>query len=170
MIAKGPTAREWMDFMTQLQAKVQAELAKPEVAAAWKAATGGTPQQCPPIFSFDNPSIHKNDTDYLKELGLAAPESKKKPVPTETWLVLPPYSGDLHRTIERVHARVCGRFQRWVDDDHTAYAMIAYCKVLKNIFEQTQTPDVISKCMKTLPKLYKHVVEVKGAKARRPFK
>ena len=169
-IAKGPTAQEWMDFMTKLQANVQAELAKPEVAAAWEAATGGTPQQCPPIFSFDNPNIHTASIANLKELGLAAPESRKTAVATESWLVLPPYSGDLHRTIERVHARVCGQFQRWVDDDRAVYTMKAYCQCLKGFFELTQTPEVISKCMKTLPKLYQHVLEVQGAKARRPFK
>jgi hypothetical protein len=159
-----------MDFMNQLQANVQAELAKPEVAAAWEAATGGTPQQCPPIFSFDNPSIHVASITNLKQLGLVPPDSKDAKVPTDAWLQLPPYSGDLHRTIERVHARVCGVFQRWIDDDSGDYTMLAYCKCLANYFKTTQTPAVISSCMQSLPELYAHVVELQGAKAHRPFK
>lgn len=159
-----------MDYMTTLQQTVHAELAKPEVAAAWEAATGGTPQQCPPIFSFDNPSIHKASLSNLKRLGLVAPGATNGEVPTEAWLQLPPYSGDLHRTIERVHARLCGDFQRWVDDDRAEYTMKAYCKCLKSFFEKRQSPSVISACMQSLPALYKHVVELQGAKARPPFK
>ena len=152
--------------MAALQAEVQKRLTDPEVAAAWQAATGGTPEQCPPIYSFDNPSIHKNNKTYLAELGLAHPGSDK---PTDTWLKLPPYSGDLHRTIERVHARVCGIFQRWLDDEFTEWSMEQYCHTLQGIFYKSQTPALIQGCMKNIHLLYSKVIELKGAKAPRPF-
>lgn len=151
--------------MEQLQGKVHARLADPEEAAKWKAATGGTPEECPPIYSFDNPSIHIKNPTYLAQLGLVEADTGE---PTATWLQLPPYSGDLHRTIERVHARVCGKFQRWVNVDSSARTMEFYCRTLVGLF-LTQTPEIISSCMASIHKLYQKVVELKGDKAPRPF-
>jgi len=160
--------------MQQLQEAVMKKLAEPEHLAAWVAATGGTPEECPPIYSFDNPSIHLNNHAYLVELGLAKLSAPGAPLePTDAWLPLPPYSGDLHRTIERVHARVCGQFQRWVNTSTTARTMEGYCTKLADIFNTTQTADVISACMgkknASLPDLYRKVVELGGGKAPRPY-
>jgi hypothetical protein len=154
--------------MKQLQDKVKTRLEDPAAAAAWVAATGGTPEQCPPIYSFDNPSIHVNDKSYLHELGLVQDDLV---TPTNAWLKLPPYSGDLHRTIERVHARVCRAFQRWFDDEFADKTMLEYCRRLAGFFE-TQTPGVIHSCMfgrHPLIELYQTVVASKGAKAHRPY-
>lgn len=155
--------------MQQLQDRITAKLQEPEAAAAWKAATGGTPEECPPIYSFDNPSIHLNNTTYLRELGLMEGSA-----PTDAWLQLPTYSGDLHRTIERVHARVCRQFQTWLDDASQDRTMADYCQTLCDIFFSTQTAAQIHSCMwpqhtPSLLALYKHVVETAGDKAARPY-
>ena len=160
--------------MQQLQAAVQQKLEQPEHRAAWVAATGGTPKDCPPIYSFDNPAIHLNNHAYLMELDLAKVSAPGAPVvPTEHWLQLPPYSGDLHRTIERVHARICGQFQHWLNTNTTVRTMEFYCTHLARIFYDTQTDKVISACMNkknaSLPALYRKVVELDGGKAPRPY-
>lgn len=144
------------------------ELVLPEGRRAWIAATGGTPDadDNPPVYSFDNPSIH-TDPGMLTSLGLADPSTGK---PADKWLELPPRSGDLHRTIERVHARICGAFRDWLYDDCTEYCMMGYCLKLAQIFKTTQTAQVISKCMKNITALYRKVVELEGKRAPRPFR
>jgi hypothetical protein len=146
-------------------------LATGEGRAAWIEHTGGAPEQCPPIYSFDNPSIHTTGAvSGLRRLGLLDDQNK----PTAAYLQLPPHSGDLHRTIERVHARICGAFQRWLDEDSTEYHIMGYCAKLYSIFITTQTSDVIHSCMfgkpdahgnpskHSLSHLYARVVELKG--------
>lgn len=162
--ARSTTAEEWRDYMQELQAKVLQRLEDPATAAAWAAATGGTPDT-PPIFSFDNPSIHKNNLDYLRELGLVQQGSDK---PTDAWLQLPTYSGDLHRTIERVHGRVCRAFQEMLNTESTARTLEFYIDRLFKLFK-LQTSELITACMKNLPELYEKVIELKGAKAPRPY-
>ena len=158
--------------MVELKARITAKLAEPEAAAAWQAATGGSPSERPPIFSFDNPSMHKVKS-HLRELGLATASG----APTDSWLELPTYSGDLHRTIERVHARVCGQFQEWVNDTTTPRTMPFYCNKLIDLFLK-QDSEQITHCMwgkpreahpATLLALYEKVIALGGEKAPRPF-
>lgn len=161
--AKGTTIEEFRWTMFHIQHNMAMRFAEPETAAAWQRATGGTPQECPPIFSFDNPSVHTNPK-LLMELGLEDEHRN----PTAAWLKLPTYSGDLHRTVERVHARICGAFERWLEDDWREYDMIEYCLKLQKIFFETQTAAVIEACMwpkktsNNLSALYQRVVELKG--------
>lgn len=151
--------------MQELQAKVLRRLEDPAAAAAWAEATGGTPAERPPIFSFDNPSIHKNNQEYLRELGLMQLDGEK---PTDAWLLLPTYSGDLHRTIERVHGRVCSAFQGMLNTESTARTLEFYIDRLFKLFK-LQTSDLITACMSTLPDLYQKVIALAGAKAPRPY-
>lgn len=157
--------------MAELKSRIERKLQEPAAAAAWQAATGGSPAECPPIYSFDNPSIHSGAT-HLAELGLTS-EGK----PTAAWLELPTYSGDLHRTIERVHARVCSAFQGWLDDASEPCTMLAYCNKLIELF-RTQTPTQIEQCMwgkpenkkaKSLLDLYNKVISLGGDMAPRPY-
>jgi hypothetical protein len=106
----------------------------------------------------------------LQQLGLLDDQGN----PTEAYLKLPPHSGDLHRTIERVHARICGAFQRWLDQDTEVYKVWGYCYALYYICIGTQTSDMIRSCMfgrpdahghppkHTLSHLYSRVVELNG--------
>lgn len=151
--------------MRELQAKVLQRLEDSAAAAAWAEATGGTPAERPPIFSFDNPSIHKNNQAYLRELGLMQQDSEQ---PTDAWLLLPTYSGDLHRTIERVHGRVCSAFQDMLHAESTARTMEFYIHRLFTLFK-LQTSELITACMRSLPDLYHKVIALDGAKAPRPY-
>lgn len=154
--------------MAKIKSSMADGLASAEGRAAWIAHTGGTPEECPPIYSFDNPSIHTANLQGLHALGLVDAAGK----PTAAWLQLPPHSGDLHRTIERVHARICGAFQAWLDDDCTEYHIFGYIMKLQNIFLTTQLSDVICSCMFGKPgtasekhnifALYERVRELKG--------
>lgn len=161
--AKGVTAKEFADHMTGIRMTVIQRLSTPEWAARWEEQTGGTPDECPPIYSFDNPSIHTTYMTGMRALGLVDAAGK----PTDAWLQLPPHSGDLHRTIERVHARICGAFQAWFNEMHTEYHIFGYCKKLLEIFVETQTPHLIQECMHgprgPISSLYARVVELRGA-------
>jgi hypothetical protein len=162
--AKGVTVAEFKDTMKGIMSTVNSRLQNPAARAAWEAVTGGTPEERPPIYSFDNPSVH-TDLAALQELGLADDEGK----PTSLWLPLPTYSGDLHRTIERVHARVCGDFEAWLLQDCKEYDMQQYVAKLSEIFMKTQTPATIFGCMwgkpsESLDALYRSVVERNGGR------
>lgn len=166
--AKGVTAEEFKDFMKMLEARATRLLENKEFADRWEQRTGGTPAQCPPIYSFDNPTIHF-DLAVLLELKMAVQDERDKVHVTPKRLVLPPYSGDLHRCIERVHARICGKFQEWVNHTTDSYSMSAYCQKLQDIFYTTETHNITFKDIQTIDALYEKVIELAGAKAPRPF-
>lgn len=163
--ARGVTKWEFLDLMVDLKRVLNEVLATPLGRQKWYEATGGYPEVCPPIFSFDNPSIHTDPT-HLIMLGL----SDFAGLPTPSRLVLPPHSGDLHRTIERVHARICGYFQDWLYDDTAEYCMEGYCAKLRHIFYSTQQKNVIQKCIKDISKLYTRVVELNGGITERKYR
>jgi hypothetical protein len=139
-------------------AEMARRLSTQEGAEAWRQATGGDPVTCPPIYSFDNCSVHVNDKQALRGLGLVDQADN----PTAFWLRLPTYSGDLHRSIERVHARICSAFKAWLDDDCKEYGMYEYIAILHYFFHKTQTSAVISKCMSDISDLYQQVVDLRG--------
>lgn len=151
---------EFVEVMQAVMGAVNYILSQPLGAAYWEKATGGTPEACPPIFSIDNPTIHTH-TEVLAKLGL---------VKDVNWLKLPAYSGDLHRTIERVHARICGAFMRWLYDDRTVYSVEQYCKALRAYFLDTQVKDLIQACMSNLDELYARVIELKGGLPEKAFR
>jgi hypothetical protein len=157
------TAQEFKDYMQQLKGKVTAMLQQPKYRDLWIERTGGTPEQCPPIYSFDNPPIH-TDLEVLKQLGLA--DEQGKPVDR---LVLPAHSPDLHRCAERVHARICGKFQEWLNHETEDFSMEYYCRVLQNIYYTTESEDITYKDIANIDKLYDVVIELNGARAPRPF-
>lgn len=155
--ARGVTALEFFDIMEGIKRVMAEVLSDPLGRQQWIKATGGTPEECPPIYSFDNPSIH---TDFVVLFTLGLVDDEGKPA---NRLVLPPHSPDLHRTIERVHARICKRFQDWLYDVPNICEMQDYCSKLQSIFYETQLKDVIQACMSDISDLYERVVELKGA-------
>lgn len=138
--------------MTNLYKELQRRLSDPATRKAWEEATGGDPEVKWPIFSFDNATIH-TDAEVLQALHLVA---------GVTWMVLPARSPDLHRCIERVHARICGLFQNWLYDDDTPYCMRGYCDELRSIFLTKETPKTTQKDLKKIHELYTRVLELKG--------
>lgn len=158
MTAKGVTAAEWRDVLLTIMNEMARRLSTPEGAAAWKEATGGDPVTCHPIYSFDNCTAHVSNMQALRGMGLVDQHDK----PTAFWLQLPTYSGDLHRTIERVHARICGAFKHWLDEDTEQYCVHGYINMLQYFFLHTQTSAVITKCMSDISDLYLQVVELRG--------
>lgn len=141
--------------MEQLYAKIGTLLdpqLNPLGALRWMAETGVSRLTCPPIFSFDNASCHV-DRATLAYLRL---------IDGLNWERLPPHSGDLHRVIERVHARLCGAFQEWLYEDSTPLTMSEYCEKLEDLFYSTQTADIHYKDIASISELYAHVVLNKG--------
>lgn len=154
--------------MKELQRQITAALQRPADAARWREATGGTPQECPPIYSFDNCSVHTKDA-HLRDLGLMLEDGTA----TDAWLPLPAYSPDLHRTIERTFGRVSETVQQWLRRLRHKPDMEEASRQVLKIFRDTQTSDTISKCMwgkHSLLDLYRHVSDLGGAKAVRPHR
>lgn len=124
----------------------------PMGALRWMAETGGSRLTMTPIFSFDNASCHVNAA-ILAHLRL---------IEGDNWARLPPHSGDLHRVIERVHARLCGAFQDWLYEDSTPLSMPDYCEKLESLFYSTQTAAIHSADISTIHELYQQVVAREG--------
>ena len=153
--ARSMTIDEWTVFMEELKAKIHSMLDSklhPLAALRWMSVTGGSHLTCPPIFSFDNASCHVNK-GALAHLGL---------IDGVNWVRLPPHSGDLHRVIERVHARLCGAFQDWLYEGSTILSMHEYCQKLESLFYSTQTANIHEADISTIHELYQQVVSKEG--------
>ena len=109
--------------------------------------------------SFDNATVH-TDPEVLAALGLKAGFN---------WLVLPARSPDLHRAIERVHARICAKFQDWLYEDDQ-YSMWGYCLKLFKIFMTTETKETTMKDLDSIHLLYDRVLELKGRYPEKHFR
>lgn len=170
--ARGVTAAEFRDIMEKIMGVMKDMLDTPQGREAWKKATGGTPESHPPIYSFDNPSIH-TDPDVLVSLGLATKDATGVAQPTDKWLQLPPHSPDLHRTIERAHARLCDPFQVFLYKDTCEYTMAGYCWLLSQLF-YAQRGDFVARtiqaCMHDIDALYQRVVELHGNIPERKYR
>lgn len=153
--ARGVTTEEWRDFMLELRAAVYGTLADEKKHAEWEQRTGGTVIACPPLYSFDNPTIH-TDPATLWELQI---------IPNLTRLELPPRSPDLHKVIEHSHAVICQRFQQWVNETSETWEMPGYCNVLRHLFYTKLTPTGIRKDVESLDKTFQAVVERGGERA-----
>lgn len=154
-VAKSITIQEWTSLMEGLRAHVDGLLSTqlhPLNALAWFWRVGSSPAVAPPIFSFDNASVHVNQ-GALIHLGISA---------VSNWEVLPPHSGDLHRVIERVHARVCGAFQDWLYDDTTPRSMAAYCQKLESLFYSMEKAHIHAADIGSIHLLYQQVVAKDG--------
>lgn len=141
--------------MEELFAKLDSMLdpqLNPLTALRWMAGTGGSRHTCCPIFSFDNASCHVNQ-DMLAHLHL---------IVGDNWVRLPPHSGDLHRVIERVHARLCGAFQDWLYEDSALLSMAEYCEKLESLFYSTQKAEIHSADISTIHELYQQVLSRDG--------
>ena len=141
--------------MEELSAKLDSMLdpqLHPLAALLWMTETGGSRLTCCPIFSFDNASCHVNP-NILTHLRL---------INGVNWERLPPHSGDLHRVIERVHARLCGAFQDWLYEDSTPLSMAEYCEKLDSLFYSTQKAEIHKADISTIHELYQELLSREG--------
>ena len=136
-----------------------------DIREKWVQMTGGTPWETPPLYSFDNPSIH-TDQAVLQKLGL----NRSWPVLGALRLELPAQSPDLHRVIERTHANLCGKFQKWLNEDPQVYCMQGYCNVMAFIFYYHLKASSIQSDLDRIDALYQKVVDLKGRRAPPPFR
>ncbi len=126
----------------------------------WTRLTGGSPAQTPPIYSLDNDGIHSHP-ETLTLLGMF------------NWLTrfpLPAHSPDLHRTVERTHARICGQFQAWLNDQTAPVSPAECIQMLQYIFYTTQEPSVIEADMSDIRELYHQVMEKKGGRPAKQYR
>jgi hypothetical protein len=103
--------------------------------------------KCKPLLSMDNDKIHTSAK--LAAVGISK----------ESLVELPPYSPDLHRVIERVHARICTELRKRIHYDSSVRTAKQYADLLEKIFHETQTQAVIAKDVEGLPHLWQHVAK-----------
>lgn len=158
--AKGPTTAEFADFMQLLFHKVAMLLQTDAGIHRWTRLTGASPQQAPPMYSLDNDGIHSHP-ETLTRLGM---------FDWLTRLPLPAYCPDLHRTVERVHARICGKFQTWLNDQTETVSAAECILQLMGIFYTTQEPSVIESDMSNIRELYQQVVQLRGGRPKKQYR
>lgn len=119
-----------------------------------------------PIFSFDNPSAHggKGGKLVLPALQLDASDHFE----------LPSNSPDIHRVIERTHARLVGAFNDWLYHDASdAFSMADYMAKLEDLFYNepgVASRQVIMADVVKLPELYENVIANEGGWADKAFR
>jgi hypothetical protein len=158
--AKGPTAEEFACFMKLLFSNGDLLLRSEPGIRRWTRLTGGDPSLTQPMFSFDNDSIQSQATT-LTRLGM---------FDFLTRLPLPAHSPDLHRTVERPHARICRPFQEWVNGLEEHLSPAQYIDKLRTIFYTTQLSDIIIRDMKDIRQLYTRVVQLRGGRPEKKYR
>ena len=114
--AVGPTKREVNDILERLvpiAEKIMADNAK----------YLDNPEECDPVYSLDNPSIH--DKASLTDLGI---------VEGQNTFPLPAYGGDMHKVIEHIHGQMVGWFQRFMSQCRDRYPPKVYRDQLEGMF------------------------------------
>jgi hypothetical protein len=108
-----------------------------------------------PLWSLDNAPVHK------AAISMAWPN---KPAGLFNSVSPPPYSPDLHKVIEHVHARVCTEFMDWiVKHPNIVYNTIEeYFARLENIFYSVITAEIVKKDVQSLQLTFAKVVEAQG--------
>lgn len=106
-----------------------------------------------PLLSWDNDSVHTSHLTRLPEYGVFSGRDRK---------ALPARSPDLHRVIERSHARLCQRFIKQLHYQGDIYTAEQYIQQLRDLFFQHESADVINKDVQQLPKLYRVVAKEGG--------
>ncbi len=176
--AAGPTKEEFINFLKRAQAAFQSRLEDPSNRANWESILGMDkgPAQAPypksrpfrPIWSWDRPRIHgsvggKNTAYVLEQAGLSKEEH----------FDLPPKSGrDLHRVIERVHARLVSAFERWFASDLQPYSVQTYKDVLQTMFycdASIASPGVIQAEVRALPAVMAAICGLAGDYPPHPY-
>ncbi|PNH03894.1 hypothetical protein TSOC_010003 [Tetrabaena socialis] len=119
--AKGPTADEFKDFISNVKA-----------AYAVRCAAAGI--ACRPIWSWDNPRIHGS-----VEKG----DWESRGITTANHTQLPTYSPDMHNVIETSHALICAALQKGINDHKPAPSdtLAVYTDMLQGHLKRMLTPE-----------------------------
>lgn len=103
------------------------------------------------LFSFDNASIHESAMEWRADRsGLMQMMGFKR----EQRIPLSPYSPDLHRTIERAHARATTAFHKYLYANPSVNTISEYKFHFERIFKDVNNAAVIAADVSTLPELY----------------
>lgn len=100
-IAKGPTADEFWDVVSQIKAAYSARVQE------WNREHPDQQVADRPIWSWDNAGIHGSvSKEKWLELGISRANQT----------CLPPYSPDMHCVIENCHGVVSQALQQWINE------------------------------------------------------
>lgn len=183
--AKDITAEEFIEFMKRARAAFYRTASSGVAAWRWRTGLGlplagaarqrfelikkaGRQWKSMPdwdsIFSFDHPNIHggRQGTLVLQALGLKE----------EDHFPLPGNSPDMHRVIERTHARLVQQFELWYYSDHTRYPSKTYKEHLENLFyycPEVAGHEALMKDVCALHEAFAEIVRRKGARLPKPW-
>ena len=141
--ARGPTQREFQVVMKHFLKEAEKK------AHQHVLEHPNSPLEQGFIWSYDNPRIHDAD---LSELGIT--EDNRAP--------LPPRSGDMHKVIEHVHARLCRAMGEWVARNPNVTSRPAMMRKFQDMFFDVITPASVSADVASLPELWRWIKDNGG--------
>lgn len=104
-----------------------------------------------PLWSYDNATVHLNKTE-MAAVGIT--EANRLP--------LPPLSGDMHKVIEHVHARLIKAFKEEVVKLGRVCEPHEYMELLSSLFFKIITADQIARDVDSLKPLYAAIIKAQG--------
>ena len=124
-------------------------------------AEGKLPANFMPMWSLDNANIHKAAT---KE-WMNNPELRRRDI-SGALLPPPPYSPDLHKVIEHIHAHISKVFYKWLhENSHVLHPTITpYSEKVKEIiFKEEFSAKSIGADVDSLKETYREVIRLDGS-------
>lgn len=153
-MAKEPTAKAIQDFLHDCNQRIVSLKVE-----------GKLPKNFYPLWSLDNTNIHKcaianwGTNPDLTKLGIDG-----------QLLLPPPYSPDLHKVVEHVHAQLCQEFYKWLHGSEPLHDIQAYFAQLEKIFKKIITAKSIQKDVQSLLQTYDAVIECEGQYPPKKFR
>lgn len=162
--AGGPTAEEFADFIKDVDKEMRARIEDPTHAHSihelWPHDDDGN--QLDPLYSYDNTNIHEAAWQFFGGMDILR-------------YPLPPYSPDMHKVIEHVHAIICTALRSWIthEEEHAPGEVVhgtLYMDKLTEIFNEKIQPSSIKKDCMSLVATYRAIIHSDGSYPPKRFR
>ena len=129
--AKGPTAQEFADVIRKLKPKAEGIIKNHAHMLYY-------PIDAQPIYSFDNPNIHKKAAaDLLDDFIFCTDDFTEGNV-----FPLPKYAGDMHKVIEHIHGILTNKMRHFLTRVRKRWSVEVYRSTLQSFFWSIKADSV----------------------------
>jgi hypothetical protein len=150
--AKGCTAREFCEVMSQIQEEARSRVLP--------SLMGSQQQQM--VWSFDNDRVHEAALAELRVRGLLTATNRAP---------LPPHSPDMHKVIEHCIGRLTSMVLAELADTEAVQLSVAHWQArLEDMFFNNITAESIAKDVVSLADTYRAIIDVEGAWPAKAFR